>query len=57
MEVTLEPDEILQIAALLRAVERDPDLTFKDIDRFVIEDNAVSIYFRDNKKLKEACGG
>jgi len=54
MEVTLEPSELLQIGALLKAVERDPDLEFKDIECLVIEDNAVSIHFKDQKKLKEA---
>ena len=54
MEVILEPHELLQIAALLRAVERDPQLEFKDIDRIVIEDNSVSIYFKDKQKLKAA---
>ena len=54
MEVTLTPDELIQITALLTRVENDPDLEFKDIECMVIEDNAVSIHFRDQKKLKEA---
>lgn len=54
MEVTLMPDELLQIAALLTRVENDPDLEFEDIECITIEDNAVSIYFKDQKKLKAA---
>ncbi|MBA7492028.1 hypothetical protein ES702_02577 [subsurface metagenome] len=53
METKIEPDELLQIAALLNAVERDPDLDFNDIECIIIGDNAVSIYFKDNQTLKD----
>lgn len=52
METKIEPDELKQIAFLLQRVERDPDLEFKDIEHIIIGDNAVSIYFKDQLKLK-----